>query len=237
MSIRSFKQGFPIEWELLSGTRFGWWSPGWEVFVDRLNEAASDLLMVAFHTSQWYLLDSKDSDYRLRTIQTQEPRGILPFVLPDIYLGTTQKKNIEEYWGYRFEQASDKGKIALLRKIVLENDLSGFNREDINISHHVNFLGITFFDIKDIDSDGIDEVLVVERTGKRKIGVDKTFYLDVKDYIQILKWNGIKYQTMWISPAYKKIGTKFIVDDIRNSGKKQLIVLTPHNTIQIWERQ
>jgi hypothetical protein len=63
------------------------------------------------------------------------------------------------------------------------------------------------------------------------------YYGDIKDYIHILKWDGAKYQTMWVSPPYTKRGTKILVDDIKNSGKKQLVVLAPYGTIQIWEKQ
>ncbi|HLG29194.1 MAG TPA: hypothetical protein VI387_03195, partial [Candidatus Brocadiales bacterium] len=92
--------------------------------------------------------------------------------------------------------------------------------------------------VRDIDDDGIDEVILLEETGiKELIGQESTRYLDIKDYIHILKWNGKEYKTMWVSPPYTKRGTKFLIEDVKNTGKKQLIVFTSHGTIQIWEKE
>ena len=91
--------------------------------------------------------------------------------------------------------------------------------------------------MQDIDGDGLDEIILVEETaGKLTSGEDSIHYDDIKDYIHILKWDGIKYRTMWVSPPYTKRGSKFLAEDIKNTGKKQLVVLTPYGTIQIWER-
>ena len=111
-------------------------------------------------------------------------------------------------------------------------------KEDIDFQPHKNFLGVGFFIVQDIDGDGLDEIILVEETGKKEfVGHESVAYSDIKDYIRILKWNGKEYQTMWISPPYTKRGTKFFVEDIKNTGKKQLVVLTPYGKVQIWERE
>lgn len=162
---------------------------------------------------------------------------IKAYNLPYIYLRVTQTKGIEEYWGFPYVKGSYKIDIPVLGKDALRSDLTGFDYQDVDFEHHEPYLGVSYFDAKDIDGDGIDEVILVERTGKREFGEESVSYSNVKEYVHILKWNGQAYQTMWVSPPYTKIGTKFLVDDIKNTGKQQLVVLTPNGTIQIWERQ
>jgi hypothetical protein len=97
---------------------------------------------------------------------------------------------------------------------------------------------VGFFIVEDIDGDGLDEIILVEQTaGKLTFGEETVHYGDIKDYIHILKWDGTKYQDVWVSPPFTKRGTKLLVDDIKHAGKKQLVVLSPYGTIQIWERQ
>jgi hypothetical protein len=244
LRVKKIQAGFPTELELALTKRFGWWSPGWEVFVDRINQNASDgLLMIEFNTARWFFLSSEahGKGYRLRPVQIGQARDITNFDLPDIYLRKTQNKSVEDYWGYRRVNLSDPKSVSFimsLRKASLKPDLSGFVNEDIDFSHHDHFLGVGYFDLRDIDGDGLDEIILVEETaGKLTFEDEAVHYGDVKDYIHILKWDGAKYQTMWVSPPYTKRGLKFLIEDIKNIGKKQLVVLTPCGTVQIWERQ
>ena len=249
LRVRKFEPGFPVEWEKESPKRFGWWTPGWEVYVDRLNHSANQLLLFEFWRPEaaeaisprsWHLFKPVENDgqsYQLKPVQAKGQMELYHYDLPDVYLRKTQKKNIEEYWGYRFAKAPDKGNILLLRKVVLKSDLSGFIKEDINFDHHKSFLGVGYFDLRDIDGDGLDELILIEETGKREFGFETIFYSDTKDYIRILKWDGKQYKTMWVSPPYTKRGTKFLIEDIKNTGKKQLVVMTSNGTIQIWERK
>ncbi len=244
LRIRNFSAGYPIEWEKASPKRFNWWGE-WPTIVpiDRLNMTdSSPLLMTVFQESSWYLFeqDKQINGYRVRDSQIHDPMWLENYDLPDIYLRKTKNKDIEEYWGYRRIDLTKNHTInfmLLLRKIVLKSDLSGFEKEDIDFLHHDNFLGVGFFDLQDIDGDGLDEIILVEETGKVTFGEEIANYSDIKDYIHILKWDGTKYQTMWVSPPYSKRGTKFLVEDIKNTGKKQLVVLSPYGTIQIWEKQ
>ena len=235
LRVRGFKPGFQIEYEIQSPKRF--------VFsdsIDRLKQTSkSGVLLRVFRTTDWYFFyqDKKTKKFLLKPLPSVGTRGLEIFDLPDLYLRKTQKEDQEEYWGYRLGRASDKDDIKLLSKVDISQDYSSFTKVDVNFEHHEPFLGVSYFDVKDIDGDSIDEIIVMERTGKRKIGEDSTSYSDLKEYLHILKWNGEKYQTMWVSPPYSQKGTKFIVEDIKNSGKKQLVVLTPKGTIQIWERE
>lgn len=238
--VRQLVQGFPVRQQIETPSLFRWWRQGSPNFVDPINWQGFDkLLMFGYKPTSWYMLKlaKTKGDYELTNLQMDKPMGVESFILPYIYLRKTQSRAVDEYWGYRTVQAADKGNIVLLRKAVLKPDSSGFEHEDIDFQHHEPFLGVGYFDLKDVDGDGLDEIILTERTGKRKIGEDSTYYSDIKEYIHILKWNGQTYQAMWVSPPYTKIGTKFIADDIKNSDKSQLIVLTPHGTIQIWERQ
>lgn len=84
----------------------------------------------------------------------------------------------------------------------------------------------------------MDELIILEEAGKvENVSEDYAEYTDVKDYIRVLKWDGKKYQTVWVSPPYTKRGTKFLVEDIKGMGKKQLVVMTGQGTIQIWEKE
>jgi hypothetical protein len=234
--------------------RFAWWGGG-NVFIDHLNQNSNQLLLFefwrhefrtdeateAFSPLSWYLLrpKAKGAGYELRQIPDDKNFNLTPLDLQDIYIRETQKTTTEEYWGYRPKEETTTYPYPLLRKVVLKKDASGFIRTDVDIAHHEAFLGIGYFDLRDIDGDGLDEIIVVEQTGKvtvSSVEEDEVGFTNVKDYIRILKWDGIKYQTMWVSPPYTKRGTKFLVEDIKKTGNKQLVVFTTDGTIQIWER-
>lgn len=246
--VRKFEPGFPIEKELMidPNLSFGWWSPGTKNLIDRFSWSVSNkLLMFSFsHRSEfspefsWYNFEfNQNEGYFLKKLPTKKSMSIDSYDLPDIYLRTTQKKDVQEYWGYYLGKAQDGGKIPLLRKVSLKKNHTGFIRDDIDFQHNTNFIGVGYFDLRDIDGDGLDEVILVEETGKRKFYTETVEYSNIKDYIRILKWDGKQYKTMWVSPPYTKRGTKFLIEDIKNTGKKQLVVMTSSGTIQIWERQ
>lgn len=236
LRIRDFNPGFKMEWEMQTPDRL-------TILVDPLDaqdyKSKNGLLLRIYRTGRTYLFeqDENSKKYHLRSLDQIGPRGLKRLNLPDLYLRTTQKRDQEEYWGYRLATAADGGNIALLRKVDVINDFTSFKKNDIDFKHHEPFLGVAWFIVDDVDNDGIDEIILVERTGKRVLDEDMPNYSDVKEYVQILKWNGQTYQTVWVSPPYAKVGTKFLVDDVKNAGKKQLVVLTPRGIIEIWERQ
>ncbi len=238
LRVRKFEPGFPIEWAKQTPQRLDLMEP-----IDRLSSSTSKLLIRVYGTSNWDLFEQAETsnDYTLRELSTYGPRGIANYDLPDFYLRKTQQGGTEEYWGYRRTELSDPNSlnfIVELRKVPLKPDLSEFIQEDIDFPHHEHYLGVGYFIVEDIDGDGVDEIILVEQTaGKLTFGEETVYYGDIKDYVHILKWNGTKYQDMWVSPPFTKRGTKLLVDDIKHAGKKQLVVLSPYGTIQIWERQ
>ncbi len=240
LRVRRLEPGFPVEWEMESPKRFVINEP-----IDMLNQkSTNEILMRVYRTTSWYLFKpNKDNkSYQAESIAAEGPlKGLEQYDLPDIYIRNTRSKNVGEYWGYRKVELSYPNSLNFiyqLRNVTIKPDLSSFVKEDIDFTHHDNFLGVGFFDVKDINGDGLDEIILVEETaGKLKLGDETVQYIDIKDYIHILKWDGQKYQTMWVSPPYTKRGTKFLVEDIKNTGKKQLVVLSPYGTIQIWEKQ
>jgi len=245
LRIRKFGDDYPIEWEMPFPKKIGWWTNGWGggAHNDRLNQTASYGLVLSTQGQiGFFNYDQVAKQYNWRPIQSFAEYEE-NYDLPEIYLRETQKKGTKEYWSYhRVDPVNPKDPDALnfivvLRKAVLKADLSSFVTEDIDFPHHDHFLGVGHFAVEDIDGDGLDEVILVEQTaGKLSFGEETVYYKDIKDYIHILKWNGSKYQDMWVSPPYTKRGTKFLVEDIKNMGKRQLVVLTPYGTVQIWER-
>jgi hypothetical protein len=248
--VRKFDEKFPVEWEMsLSSIREAvWWQRGDEyVFADRLNlRATMGLPITILAALNNYLLvaDKVDGGYKLLPLKANlrgEDKKITSFDLMDIYLRKTKNKDTEEFWGYRRIERHDPKSLNFileLRNARLKDDLTGFEVENVDFPHNDSHLGVGYFDIQDIDGDGIDEIILVEETaGVLKFSAENVYFGDIRDYIHILKWNGTKYQTMWVSPPYTKRGTKFLVEDIKNIGKKQLVVLSPYGTIQIWERQ
>jgi len=241
LRVRAFEKGFPVEWEQRQEKEFVTY-PAIDKYNMRLKSA---LRLMEKSTGTYYLFDrgSGEKDYRLREVKVKEkidehsgPMGITSSWYWDIHIGATRKKELEEYWGWHRTKGPDEGYIESLRRVIIKRDLSAFLQYDLEIPHHEPFLGVGYFNLADMDGDGIDEVILIEQTGKRSFDPDSIAYRDTKDYIRILKWNGKKYQTMWISPPYTKRGTKFLVEDIKGTSKKQLVVLSPYGTVQVWER-
>jgi hypothetical protein len=264
LRVRKFESGFPIEWEFLLDSKYYFGSPR---YIDRLNMQANGMLLISnllladkkSHSLYFFEPEPQKPGYRLNPL-SQSSKGIIAkdlppvdlmlydypdiylttYDLPDVYLRTTQKKDLWEYWGYHRIDIPNPQRFdfsLLLKKVFMKPDLTGFMSEVVDFPHHESFLGVGFFDLKDMDGDGLDEVILVEETGKKEPGSERFDYTDTKDYIRILKWDGKEYQTMWVSPPYAKRGTKFLIEDVKNTGKKQLVVMTGQGTIQIWERQ
>lgn len=245
LRVRRFEIGFPIEWEMMLDPNYYF---GQEKSIDRLNWKARDLflmtaLLLSDKSISKFIFEptSVKERYLLKQIQMKDDMGLYLYDLPDVYLRSTQKMGFEEYWSYYMvenPQDIDLNFMLRLRRVTLNPDLTGFIKEDIDFPHHKNFVGVGFFTVEDIDGDGLDEIILIEETsGKFEPYGETVHFLDIKDYIRILKWNGKEYQTMWVSPPYTKRGTKFLVEDIKNAGKKQLVVLSPYGTVQIWEKQ
>ncbi len=239
LRVRKFGNGFPIEWSKETPRNFSRNDP-----IDSFYQKSNRLLLSVLRpAAKWYFFEAteKANDYRIREIKADAPMGIVEYDMRDVYLRSTQKRDVEEYWGYHQIALNDPdvvGNIFVPRRVTLNTDFSDFIREDINFSHHDHFLGVGYFIVEDIDGDGLDEIILVEETaGKLTFGEETVYYGDIKDYIHVLKWDGSTYRDMWVSPPYTKRGTKLLVDDIKNAGKKQLVVLTPYGTVQIWERQ
>jgi hypothetical protein len=249
LRVRKFETGSPIEWEAPSPKRFAWWGMN-RVFVDQLNWRSDQLLLFELGARaleaypppySWSLLQPEENGpgYRVNTIAAKDPLGLDTYDLPNVYLRRTQSKETWEYWGYYAGKGYDGYAITSIRKVTLKPDGSAFVQEDLHFPWNDQFLGVGYFDLQDIDNDGLDELILFEQTGKRTISeqAESVQYSNTKNYIRVLKWNGKEYQTMWISPVYVERGAKFLVEDLKNTGQKQLVVMTGRGTIQIWERQ
>lgn len=239
LRVRKFAPEFSIEWSKETPRELVLMDP-----IDRLNsQKMGNFLLRVFRTARWYLFEpgGQGVGYRFRELHNEGPRGIVPFDLPDFYLRTTQKKGTDEFWGYRRIELSDPNSVSFiveLRKVSLKPDLSGFVQEDIAFPQHEHYLGVGFFAVEDMDGDGLDEIILAEQTaGRLKFTGESIHYGEIRDYIHILRWDGSKYQDVWTSPPFDKRGVKFLVEDIKKTGKKQLVVLSPYGTVQIWERQ
>lgn len=242
LRVRSFEPGFPIKWEKPIPLTIFWWSPGGRFPMDRLRSTASGGLLVAASKSgtKFLFASTQDAGFELKPTQVGS-LGLDLYDLPDAYVRTTRSKNMEEYWAYRMEDLSTRSRSNFrlhLQRVTPKPDLSGVEREQIDFPHHDQFLSVGYFDLQDVDDDGLDEVILLEETGKKHLPGEEGFaYTDTKDYIHILRWNGRVYEEMWVSPPYPKRGTRFLIEDIKNAGRKQLVVLTGHGTIEIWDRQ
>jgi hypothetical protein len=227
------KSGAPIEWQMkLPGMFYS--SP-----IDRFNQSTRSALMLWQSQSldlYCFDYDTQNKTYQLRLTLHRNPLPVHKFNLPDIYLRKTQKRDREEYWGYHDLKEGYGLSLWALRKVDIGPDCTLLNRVDIDYEHNEPFIGVIFFNVLDIDGDQVDEVVLVERTGIRKDNGESIEYQKAKEFVRILKWNGNKYQSMWVSPPYAKLGTTFLVDDVMNKGGKQLVIMSPYGTVQIWER-
>lgn len=241
LRVRSYEPGFPLEWEKQIPRYF----LGRSAYQAKLDMNSSlNLLLRDLRSRNLFLFSAskKDKEYSLRLINMKDEFRLQYYDLPDIYIGRTRDKDLQEYWGYMEKEIQHHdlgGLIFLLQKVVTNAGFSKIDREDVPFEAHENSFGLGYFIVKDIDSDGLDEVILLEETaGKHELGShNEALFSDIKDYIHILKWDGKQYKTMWVSPPYTKRGTKFLVEDIKGNGKKQLVVLSSHGTIQVWERK
>lgn len=120
--VRKYETGFPIEWEMISPKRLVWIEPR-----DRLNwRSRQGLLLREFKTTSNYIFEPEPgkAGYHLIPIEVKEPIGIEPRDLPDVYLRQTQKKGVEEYWGYRQDKEPTGEGFPLLRKVTFNADRS-----------------------------------------------------------------------------------------------------------------
>ncbi|MBI5847538.1 MAG: hypothetical protein HZB31_06235 [Nitrospirae bacterium] len=244
LKIRRNEPGFPVEWEHKTGKKEIYYSKSvgrYRAFGRFGNNIRGGLLMSYIGEDPLYIFRPARNDkakYEIVKVG-KKPLGIKNYDLPDFYIGRTRSKDVEEYFGYRFVKAYDGDNMPIISGLELKKDMSGFIQRDIQFATHTKNLGVGYFDVKDIDGDGIDEIILVEENGEREYFEDGDvfFYSDVKDYIKILKWTGKKYEVMWESPPYNKRGTKVLIDDVKGTGKKQLVVLTREGTVQIWEKK
>ncbi|MFZ5875272.1 MAG: hypothetical protein ACOYXU_02570 [Nitrospirota bacterium] len=243
LRVRKLAPGFPVEWESVANVRF---DRVLRDVTDALNTEAVGPLPVSGGAGYWVLeTEGPRGGYQLRPSRASWTEGLglgmstsedLPY---RVRVGSTQQRRNLEYWGYRAEelQKPREDMRALLRKVTIKADFSGFTQTDIDFPYHKRFLGIGSFELADLDGDSLDEVIVVERTGQAEFMTDGVNYHQVKDYIHILKWDGKTYQTVWISKPVTTEGTTILVEDLTNSGRKQLVVADGSGAIQIWDRR
>lgn len=236
--VRGPSDGFPVLWHhtFLPNHLFS------STAEDKFNlRSGAPLLANVFDgkTLNWQVVNLRGSQSSVNALAAKGSLGLKKFDLSDTYLRTTRSPNQWEYWGYHTVPAppnSELTSIWMLRSVRLSPDKSKFIHEDVTFPHHEDFLGVGFFRVEDIDGDGVDEIILVEETGKAQAGHENIFYSNTKDYIRILKWNGKTYDTIWISEPITKRGTKFLVEDVIGNGKKQLVVLKPDGKVQVWEK-
>ncbi|MBI5676857.1 MAG: hypothetical protein HZC48_13740 [Nitrospirae bacterium] len=238
LKVRSSEPPFPVEFEHKSSeTDF------WRGTIDygRFSKDARQGILLRNSLDQNLSMlkyDEKTKNYKIIKTKIKDFGIKYEGILSNRYIiSSTRNKGIEEYWGYTQVNLKDGGFTNTLVRVELKPDLSGIIKKEINFQRHKLFIGVGHFDVTDIDGDGLDEVIFLEETGKRVFGEETTDYRKYKGYIKILKWNGKEYEVMWESPAYTERGTTFLVEDIKGTGKKQIVVFTPERTIQIWERE
>lgn len=242
LRIRRYENGFPIEFEENSGKYdFVFNDSGYIGAIGQgslSKKAKGGVLFKNFKGGLLYMVkyDIKTEQYKIFKSNFKEIM-VDNYIMPDSLIRSSRNKDVEEYWGSTIGTAYDGGGVDILRRVVIKPDLSGLITKDIKFSYHKNFIGVGYFDLQDIDGDGLDEIILVEQTGKRKFGVETVSFSEIQDYLKILKWNGKEYQVMWETPISNKRGTKFLVDDIKGTGKKQIVVFTREGTVQIWERE
>jgi hypothetical protein len=235
LRVRDFNPDFKIEWEMQTPKRFAIAVDS----IDKLNlKSRSGLMLRSFRTVETFVFeqDKNSMQYRLRLLPDTRPTLPQRHTLPDLYLRTTQVKDLEEYWGYYDVLAPDSEFTWLLRKVEIGPGYASFKQVDVDFERHEPFIGVIDFNVLDIDGDGIDEIILVERTGRRESNGESITFKKAKEYVRILKWNGDTYQTMWVSPPFA-LGISFLVENVTNKATNQLIIFTPQRTMQVWARR
>jgi hypothetical protein len=256
LRVRRWAPGFPIIWEKKMAGLMG--APG-EAYREGVSggTALFEHAMVPgeskakMQTRSYYLdRSTKSGEFELTPIEAkfeefQSARWSTKSTgYPDLLIGYTRGKTEQEFWGYGSEMVKAKSSDDHFYnyypvRIALRADRKSWVKEALRYPTHENWNGTGQTVIADIDGDGIDEVLLIEETGKREwegYMEKRLVRSDIKDHIRILKWNGSTYESAWTSPPITTYGTKLIVADVRNNGRKQLVVLNGNGRIEVWEK-
>lgn len=230
MRVRRMEPGFPVIWKTEIKEFF---YPA--VFIGQFSPSGRNEL----YAPPMLLSFIKDDQYKIDWIPLRSSPKIegLYSSLDYSSAGSTSIKNKTELW---VTSASYGGKKPLVR-FTPNQAGSEFVGKQIPFKSHNNFLGIARLALGDLDNDGLDEVVFSEGTGR--LGPEDPEggrdILDLKEYLHVLKWDGKKYNTVWISkPFLGNVSiSQILVDDVTGDGIPEIVVATGKGTLHIFQKE
>ena len=234
--VRRYDKDYPVIWE-------SDFKPGipFQTLID-FDDRARGSLLLSWDKDRYLLRPDQTGGYKLEPALGEIFAGFFRegnTYKRDLILGYSKSPNVEEYWGeFLDEKIKTEYQFVIRIAFIVEDKL---NWEDLKFNTHKKFHRTGTFALGDLDSDGLDEIALVEYTGNWERPCESCDFINrsnVADYLNIIKWGTDGYKRIWSSkPIDEDAPLSLLIDRLTTGPKKQLIVGTDHGTVQIWEYQ
>lgn len=233
--VRRYDEDYLVIWE-------SDFKPGipFQTMID-FDERARGSLLLSWNKDRFVLRPNQNGGYKLEPTSGEIFAGFFRegnTYQRDLILGHSKSPNVEEYWGeFSDDNIKPESEFVIRRAFIIGDIL---NWEDLKFNTHKKFHRTGTFALGDLDSDGLDEIALIEYTGNWERPCESCDYINrsnVADYLNIVKWGTDGYKRIWSSKPYEDgvAPSSLLIDKLARSSKKQLIVGTDHGTVQIWE--
>ncbi len=212
------------------------------LFGDFDNDKKMELLVLLYRETKGYWISHGGNRFEVKEIKSHRKSkykttlDLFPLFPndPEKYLkaGRTTDDNFDEIF---FIDTLDPFDFGSLSKAVWHKDRFEFQMllPAEKLATGKGVIGYKDLNLSDIDSNGLDEIIVSEIRGDLKEMEEEPDIVNRRDVIHILKWNGKEYKKIWTSMPLGAI-TQILVDDVTGDGKKEIVVGNEKGQIYIF---